>query len=230
VDSRVVLHPPVSLGAKQIIDDINIAVTYSTDHRRNTEQYVTTSPTSKPVQSFIGDKRETMPLASYRDLWVSLMFVTVSSFAVRLPAVTSVPRGSGALFASEDGEFVRVPRRRQRGRFIDEEEEREYRQEQELLDDEYEESQYDDEEEDWDDDDEWDDDEEDEEEYGIFSNVIIDNPLLDSIDPDGAAERFPELARDPKFWFDMALFFILLDFLSEIGPRNHFPENMPISF
>ena len=60
----------------------------------------------------------------------------------------------------------------------------------------------------------------DDEARGIFSNTVIPNPLLDSIDPDGAGERFPELASDPKFWFDIFLFLAFLNFLSFIGPRN----------
>lgn len=68
-----------------------------------------------------------------------------------------------------------------------------------------------------------DDEEEDEEEYELFGNAIIPNPLLDSIDPDGAHERFPELARDPRFWFDMLLFVMFLDFLSYAGPRDPLP-------
>ena len=63
-----------------------------------------------------------------------------------------------------------------------------------------------------------------EEEYDLFGNEIIPNPLLDSIDPDGAAERFPELARDPRFWFDIVLFLAFLDFLSFVGPRDPFPD------
>lgn len=121
-----------------------------------------------------------------------------------------------ALDDDDEGEkFVKVPRRRQRGRlFENEEEEREF---------------YDKVEErlyagaDEEDDDEEDDDEDDDE-YGLFSNVIIDNPLLDSIDPDGAAERFPELARDPRFWVDIFLFIALLNFLSAIGPQDYFPD------
>ena len=58
----------------------------------------------------------------------------------------------------------------------------------------------------------------------MFSNVIIDNPILDQIDPDGAAERFPELVSDPKFWFDMVLFIVFLNFLSSIGPQNTFND------
>ena len=58
------------------------------------------------------------------------------------------------------------------------------------------------------------------EEYDLFSDVVIPNPLLDSIDPDGAADRFPELARDPRFWFDIVLFVAALNFLSDLGPRN----------
>jgi hypothetical protein len=69
-----------------------------------------------------------------------------------------------------------------------------------------------------------DDDDDDDESYDLFSNVIIDNPLLDSIDPDGAAERFPELARDPKFWLDIFLFICVLDFLSLMGPQDNLPD------
>ena len=76
------------------------------------------------------------------------------------------------------------------------------------------------------DDDEDDDDDyiNDEEEYDLLSNVIIPNPLLDSMDPDGAAERFPELASDPRFWFDMVLFVAFLNFLSFAGPQDPFPD------
>ena len=85
---------------------------------------------------------------------------------------------------------------------------------------------YDDEEDDdedyyYDDDD---DEEEVDDEYSMFGSAVIPNPLLDSIDPDGAAERFPELARDPKFWIDMLVFIAVLDFLSDIGPRNALPD------
>lgn len=63
-----------------------------------------------------------------------------------------------------------------------------------------------------------------EEEYDLFGNELIPNPILDSIDPDGAAERFPELARDPRFWIDMVLFIAFLNFLSDIGPRDFLPD------
>jgi hypothetical protein len=75
--------------------------------------------------------------------------------------------------------------------------------------------------------DRYDNDEDDDEDYedgedsgGIFDNVLIPNPLLDNIDPDGAAERFPELAQDPKFWFDMLLFVAFINFMSSMGPRS----------
>jgi hypothetical protein len=59
----------------------------------------------------------------------------------------------------------------------------------------------------------------------LLEDVIIPNPLLDSMDPDGAADRFPELIRDPKFWLDMVLFLAFLDFLSAAGPQsNPFPD------
>jgi hypothetical protein len=78
---------------------------------------------------------------------------------------------------------------------------------------------------DWDEDDEDDDEDDGEIDYDyLFENTVIPNPLLDSIDPDGAADRFPELARDPRFWFDMALFIAFLNFLSFAGPRDPFPD------
>jgi hypothetical protein len=79
------------------------------------------------------------------------------------------------------------------------------------------------------DDDEYDDDDDDES-YDVFSNTVIPNPLLDSIDPDGAADRFGELASDPWFWFDMFLFISFLNFISFIGPRNPFPEIIPAMY
>ncbi|VEU35368.1 unnamed protein product [Pseudo-nitzschia multistriata] len=80
-----------------------------------------------------------------------------------------------------------------------------------------------------DDDDEYyeDDDLENDESYDTFSNTVIPNQLLDSIDPDGSAERFSEIATDPKFWFDMVLFITVLDLISFIGPRNPFQDVAP---
>jgi hypothetical protein len=73
--------------------------------------------------------------------------------------------------------------------------------------------------------DRYDDDDDDDEGYGgIFEDILIPNPILDNIDPDGAAERFPELASDPKFWFEMFLFISFINFVSFIGPRNPFPD------
>lgn len=74
------------------------------------------------------------------------------------------------------------------------------------------------------------DDYEDDESYDMLSNTIIPNPILDSIDPDGAAERFPELAADPRFWFDMFLFIAFLNFVSFVGPRNPFPDMIPAMY
>jgi len=46
-----------------------------------------------------------------------------------------------------------------------------------------------------------DDDDDDDFEEGI----LIPNPILDSIDPEGAADRIGELFSDPKWWRDVAL-------------------------
>ncbi|CAJ1931057.1 unnamed protein product [Cylindrotheca closterium] len=122
----------------------------------------------------------------------------------------------------DEGDLAKVPRRRERGRMFDsEEEENEFydRVEERVY------ANVDDDEEEYDDDDEDDDlDDEEWENYDTFSNVVIDNPILDAIDPDGAFARFPELARDPRFWIDMILFICFLNFLSDIGPRNTLPD------
>lgn len=67
------------------------------------------------------------------------------------------------------------------------------------------------------------------EKHDLLGNVLIPNPILDNIDPDGAADRFPELAKDPRFWFDMVLFIAFLDFLSLVGPRDPFPD-LPLPY
>ena len=78
--------------------------------------------------------------------------------------------------------------------------------------------------------DDMDDDYDDDESYDMFSNTVIPNPILDSIDPDGSADRFPELASDPRFWFDMFLFIAFLNFVSFVGPRNPFPDMIPAMY
>lgn len=56
-----------------------------------------------------------------------------------------------------------------------------------------------------------------EEEHDLFSNDIIPNSILDSMDPEGSIDRISELFRDGKFWFDLLIWFILIDFLSAIA-------------
>jgi hypothetical protein len=102
----------------------------------------------------------------------------------------------------DEEDLVKVPRRRRQRDYYEEEEEEEedYYESESLYDDD------EDEDEDDDDDDDW---EEDDEDKDLFENAIIPNSLLDSMDPDGAADRFPELARDPRFWVDICLFIAL---------------------
>jgi hypothetical protein len=135
--------------------------------------------------------------------------------------VSVVPRSSATTkiistliyMAADEDEYAKVPIGRRRQQRDDEPSGRGFARDEEEDDDED------------DDDDEYlEEEDDDEDEYGLFSNVIIDNPLLDSIDPDGAAERFPELARDPKFWLDMFLFICVLDFLSLMGPQDNLPD------
>lgn len=82
---------------------------------------------------------------------------------------------------------------------------------------------YDEDEDDSDEEDE-DDKADEDEEYDLFENVLIPNPILDSMDPDGAAERFPELASDWRFWLDLILFIAFVNFLSSVGPQDTLPD------
>lgn len=50
----------------------------------------------------------------------------------------------------------------------------------------------------------YDSDDEDEDE-DFEEGILIPNPILDSVDPEGASERIGELFEDPKFWKDMAV-------------------------
>mmetsp|Transcript_63672 Transcript_63672/g.96099 ORF Transcript_63672/g.96099 Transcript_63672/m.96099 type:complete len:176 (-) Transcript_63672:237-764(-) len=155
-------------------------------------------------------------------LLIFTLFKTTLSFTVSSRQRTSSPVQSSdrllpltaSLQDEEDFDFARISRRRRR--YYDEDD-KVYEQTDGVFDDEE-----DDEDEDWDDED----DDGDDEEYDLFSNVLIDNPLLDHIDPDGAAERFPELASDPRFWIDMVLFISFLNYLSFVGPQStdYFPD------
>lgn len=153
-----------------------------------------------------------------------------SSFSSRLGATDSATGGVDVDGDDDEREreFVRVRRRRGRGGYDDEDgyeyDDDDRRSDNSVMDavDMLEDGGF------FDDlDDEYD---EDDESYDMFSNTVIPNPILDSIDPDGAADRFPELAADPRFWLDMFLFIAFLNFVSFIGPRNPFPDVIPAMY
>lgn len=48
-----------------------------------------------------------------------------------------------------------------------------------------------------------DDDDDDDEDYE--EGILVPNPILDSIDPEGATDRIGELFSDPKWWRDVAV-------------------------
>ena len=144
---------------------------------------------------------------------------------IKILSISSSLIQRSAVQDDEDAEYVKVPRRRRRGG-IDNDDDNEYEAGKEddqnrNARDQFEEDLFEEEEE------EEDDEFEEDDKYDLFSNVIIDNPLLDNMDPDGAAERFPELAKDPKFWIDITLFVLFLDWLSSIGPQDTIPEGFP---
>ncbi|GKY93046.1 hypothetical protein MPSEU_000272900 [Mayamaea pseudoterrestris] len=122
----------------------------------------------------------------------------------------------------DERELVKVPRGRRKGKYYndDDDDESDYTASSSRRASYFDEDEYDE------DDDEEDDEPLDEQQVNrelsdLFENVIIPNPLLDSMDPDGAADRFwPELARDPRFWFDLALLIAFLNFVSFAGPRD----------
>lgn len=114
----------------------------------------------------------------------------------------------------DDRERIRVPRGG-RGRRYEEQDDGRYYDEEEEDDDNY----YDDEEE-YEDEDEFDvdfefDRVELDEEYA--ADILIPNPILDNIDPEGAGERFGEIARDPKFWFDVLVVMAVYNFLESVA-------------
>ena len=118
----------------------------------------------------------------------------------------------------DDFDFARVRRRRGRGRFANDdngedgvERDRDTSStsgtSRRQYDDDYDEINFEDDE---DEDDEYDDDDDDDDDdYDDDYEDIIPNALLDSIDPDGAIDRLPELFADTQFWKDSAIWFFI---------------------
>lgn len=152
---------------------------------------------------------------------------TVFPLHCRAPPTLAAPRLSESTrltrhaSVDEDNNYARVPRGRRFRRRYEDDDDDDY--DEDLEEDVYDEGEFLDDDELYDEDD-W----MEEEEYELLSDIVVPNQLLDSIDPDGAADRFPELARDPRFWFDMFLFVCFLDFLSLAGPQDMFPD-LPFS-
>jgi hypothetical protein len=135
-----------------------------------------------------------------------IAFASTSSFAfVSLPTRRHVdvsmssPVLFGAYFDEEDEadrDYARI-RRGQRRQFNDDretEQDIEYQTSTKVINDNA----------------EWD--EEDEVDY----QGVIPNALLDNIDPEGSSERFGELIRDGKFWRDILLLLLFLNFLDNL--------------
>lgn len=166
---------------------------------------------------------------------VVLSCTSVHGFAIASGVSVQHNRPQHVALAARNGEddFVPVGRRRRRP-YYDEEEatEDDYAVSDEYLDDEEDDYYYEDD--DADDDsidpalqyleevmNDW----EESADHELLANVVLPNPLLDNMDPDGAADRAPELLRDPRFWFDLFLFVMVMDFLSWVGPQNPNPFN-----
>ena len=81
----------------------------------------------------------------------------------------------------------------------------------------------DDYEEDYDSDDDVDDDDDDEDDFE--EGILIPNPILDSVDPEGASERIGELFEDPKFFRDMAVvaFVVWVVYFRTFDPTDLIP-------
>jgi hypothetical protein len=140
----------------------------------------------------------------------------------------------------DNREKVRVPRGGRRRRY---EEENSYNQEEYETTEErpyYDDDEDEDEEYYEDDDDDDDDDEEYEEvDYEYMyekettskseydQDILIPNPILDQVDPEGAGERFGEIAKDPIFWRDVLIVVAVFNFCEYVaqvpfmdGPYN----------
>lgn len=138
-----------------------------------------------------------------------------------LPLVTLYARGDDY---DDDRERVLVPRRRGRSYNEDdddddddeyyERQERRYYDEDDDDDDEYYEDEYEDEYEEFDVDFEFNRVQVDEE---YASDILIPNPILDNVDPEGAGERFGEIARDPIFWRDLLLVIAVFNFCEYVA-------------
>lgn len=131
---------------------------------------------------------------------------------------------------NNDNERVRVPRGgRGRGnrqyeedRFIEEyyeTKERPYYEEEEEDEDYDEEEDYDD-----DDDEDYYDDDNDIDDFDFKEmkndydgDILIPNPILDQVDPEGAGERFGEIVRDPIFWRDLILVVAIFNFCEYVA-------------
>ena len=131
---------------------------------------------------------------------------------------------------NEDRERVRVPRGgRGRGN-------RQYEEDRSI--EEYYETKerpyYEEEEEEADEEEDYNDDDDDDEDYYDDDNdiddydlketqndydgdILIPNPILDQVDPEGAGERFGEIARDPIFWRDLILVVAIFNFCEYVA-------------
>jgi hypothetical protein len=129
---------------------------------------------------------------------------------------------------NEDRERVRVPRGgRGRGsrqyeedRSIEEyyeTKERPYYEEEEEDDEDYDEDYDDDDEDYYEDDNDIDDYDLKETQNDYDGDILIPNPILDQVDPEGAGERFGELVRDPIFWRDVILVVAVFNFCEYVA-------------
>ncbi len=49
------------------------------------------------------------------------------------------------------------------------------------------------------------------------ADILIPNPILDNVDPEGASERFGEIAKDPTFWRDLLLVIAVFNFCEYVA-------------
>ena len=49
------------------------------------------------------------------------------------------------------------------------------------------------------------------------ADILIPNPILDNVDPEGAGERFGEIAKDPTFWRDLLLVIAVFNFCEYVA-------------
>jgi hypothetical protein len=121
----------------------------------------------------------------------------------------------------DNREKVRVPRGGRRRRYGEEEgryeEEYETSKERPYYEEEEDDDYYDDDDDEYEEEVDYEFEEEISQKREYDKDLLIPNPLLDQVDPEGAGERFGEIAKDPIFWRDVLIVVAVFNFCEYVA-------------